>query len=383
MLLVTWFKSDNYGTCLQAYATQELLQPIANVLVLDRRTYYGISELPYALKKIKNKIKAIVTKKRRLGQDDFTTQRESKQRKNEVFTRENYNTVSITCKNDIRRIDEWVDCYVVGSDQMWNPWLVTPAYLLDFIPADSTKRRYAFSASFGVDNIPKNRQSIYKKYLPRFDQIYVREPRAAELISELTQKKAEAVLDPTLLLDRSKWNTFAKHSTILQNYNLKDEKFILCYFIGSQEFDYFETISRISEILHCRIIILPMRECDYNIKGKSITVISDACMYDFVSLISNAVLVCTDSFHAVVFSFLMETPFYCFPRFRRDDMYSQESRLSNIIRKFGLENSYWNNNLGVDGIKKHLLCDYTHGYEVLEKERNDCIQKLYAMICEE
>lgn len=52
----------------------------------------------------------------------------------------------------------------------------------------------------------------------------------------------------------------------------------------------------------------------------------------------------------------METPFYCFPRFRRDDMYSQESRLSNIIRKFGLENSYWNNNLGVDGIKKHLLC---------------------------
>ena len=52
VFLVTWFVLGNYGTCLQAYATQTALSLYSNVRILDRCRYYSIDKLNFILSKI-------------------------------------------------------------------------------------------------------------------------------------------------------------------------------------------------------------------------------------------------------------------------------------------------------------------------------------------
>ena len=109
------------------------------------------------------------------------------------------------------------------------------------------------------------------------------------------------VLDPTFLLSREEWREFSEQSDSVQKYNL--DRYILCYFIGSPDFSHIDTVKKVAAEINARIVLLPMKESDYCLNDSDITVIADACPYDFISLIEKATLVCTDSFHAVVFSF--------------------------------------------------------------------------------
>ena len=308
----------------------------------------------------------------------YSNRHNKKMEKIHQFTLENYDYVSINSRSSVFELDKWSDCYLVGSDQMWNPWMLSLHYLLDFVPNRSVKPKYSYATSFGVDNIPEDKRKVYEKYLPKFDKLSVREPRAAELVKGLSGKDATVVLDPTFLLTQEEWREFSNLSSAKNDYSL--QKYILCYFIGSPEFNHLETAVRIAQELNMQIVLLPTRQSDYLIDDPHVTVIADACAYDFVSLIDNACLVCTDSFHAVVFSFLMETAFYDFPRFRKGDKYSQESRLMNVMNKFSLMDSVWQSTLEKQDILSHLKPDYSTGYSTLIKEREECTEFLKNMI---
>ena len=132
--------------------------------------------------------------------------------------------------------------------------------------------------------------------------------------------------------------------------------------------------------LGMKVAIIAMRASDYKLDDPDVTVIADACAYDFVSLIDQAGLVCTDSFHAVVFSFQLNTPFYYFPRFRVGDPGSQDTRLRNIMNRFKLTDSAWSENLTVEDMKKHLEPDYAEGYTVLGRERESSRAFLLDMV---
>ena len=324
-------------------------------------------------------MKKIVTKKSVNNSSVLYEARQDKKNKTEQMCRDYYEVKSIKSFNDIKNIDKWADYYLVGSDQMWNPWLLSPQYLLDFVPRKSKKPKLSYAASFGVDNIPDKKKTFYKKYLSEFSKITVREPRAAELVKEMSGKDAKVVLDPTFLLTQREWRAFSDLSNICTKYKLR-QNYIVCYFIGSSEFNHIKAVKEIAEKIHLKIIMLPIKNTDYAINDDELTIVADACAYDFISLIDNAALVCTDSFHAVVFSFLMNTPFYDFPRFKKGDKYSQEARLNNIIEKFKLTDSYWKDSLTIADIENHLRCDYTSGYKVLEKERKQSLKILAEML---
>lgn len=379
VFLVTWFISENYGTCLQAYATKATLSECSDVRILDRRRYYSIDKLNFLLNKFYSVFKSKVGKKERpFDYGKYVGAHNKKLSKIKALTAENYNTISINNAADLKEIDSWADCYLVGSDQMWNPWMLSPHYLLDFVPKKSKKAKYSYAASFGVDNIPTDKRKLYEKYLPQFDKIMVREPRAAELVKELSGKEATVVLDPTFLLTQEEWRKFSLKSSSVKEYGLKD--YILCYFIGSPEFDHLKTVKELAKKLGLCVVLLPTKESDYQVDDANVEIVADACAYDFVSLIDNAKLVCTDSFHAVVFSFLMGAALYTFPRFKKGDKYSQESRLHNIMTKFKLMDSVWDENKSTDEIIQHMSVDYSEGYAVLEREREKCKKLLQNMI---
>ena len=58
---------------------------------------------------------------------------------------------------------------------------------------------------------------------------------------------------------------------------------------------------------------------------------------EFISLVRDASLVCTDSFHGMVFSTLFEKPFIPFERFSPNDSASQNTRVYNFLSLTGLE----------------------------------------------
>lgn len=377
IMLVTWFMSENYGTCLQSYATKAVLSKSFEVSVLDRRRYYSLFQFNLVLKKICSKIKR-ANNSDAVFYGKYAAEHALKMKKITAFVETNYSKISINSRKDIKSIDSWVDCYLVGSDQMWNPWMLSPHYLLDFVPKKSKKPKYSYAASFGVDNIPVEKRKWYKKYLPLFNKILVREPRAADLVKDLSGKEATVVLDPTFLLTPAEWREFSSQSQSAREHDLSN--YILCYFIGSPEFDHLEAAKSLAKQLGLCVALLPTKPSDYQVDDPNVKIIADACAYDFVSLIDNAKLVCTDSFHAVVFSFLMETSLYTFPRFKKGDCYSQESRLLNIMKKFNLIESIWKENKTINEIRQHLSANYNSGFAVLEGEREACKRMLRNMI---
>ena len=83
---------------------------------------------------------------------------------------------------------------------------------------------------------------------------------------------------------------------------------------------------------------------------------------EFLYLIHHAKLVCTDSFHACVFSILFDTQFYVFER--ENEIISMNSRIDTLLRKFDLEE-----HRKKDYTDYSINHDYSHVYEILERER--------------
>ncbi len=255
--------------------------------------------------------------------------------------------------------------------------MFSSAYMLDFVP--KSKKKITYAASFGVDNVPQHYYKLYSRLLKRLDTISVREPRAKELVKEIAQKDSVTVLDPTFLLTPEEWRTFATQSDVMNQYDIYD-KYIIAYFIGSSDFNHLTVAKDLARQLNCKLVVIPNRVEDYSLTDSDITLIlPDTCNYDFVKLIDNAEIVCTDSFHAVVFSFLMDTSFFVFPRFKKGDVNSQNNRLDNILNKFGLMDKKWQEEW-LSNIQEHLTHDYSSGYKVLEEERKNCLHFLFNAI---
>ena len=83
---------------------------------------------------------------------------------------------------------------------------------------------------------------------------------------------------------------------------------------------------------------------------------------EFLYLIHHARLVCTDSFHACVFSILFDTQFYVFER--EDKLESMNSRIETLLNKFDL-----NEHRKKDYTEYSINHDYTNAYKILESER--------------
>ena len=94
---------------------------------------------------------------------------------------------------------------------------------------------------------------------------------------------------------------------------------------------------------------------------------------EFVWLIENASLVCTDSFHACVFSILMDSPFIVFKREAKNSMHS---RLENLLVKFNLQNRFFEQFQEGAEFEKN----YNHIDEILKFEREKSVKFLTRVL---
>ena len=208
------------------------------------------------------------------------------------------------------------DIYIAGSDQIWNPVLDNgkdPSFYLDFVP--DNKKKIAYAGSFSVTELPKELKRTISDYLVKFDALSVRETSAVNIISDLGINDVEAVLDPVFLLGIDEWRKIC--------IPLKTEKYVLIY-----DFDWSEKIKLLAKKVaeERGIKIYSVLNCDY----------ADKCFDDigpdgFVSLVSNAELVISNSFHATAFSIIFNKPFFVFRR-----SWGINTRIEDLVNLFGL-----------------------------------------------
>lgn len=344
--IVSLYGNFNYGNKLQLYAIQETCYKLRYKTEIVRNTNerQSTSSIDKIIQKIKKTIRYVIPK---------TTY------KNNNF-KDFENNLNLTYRyyypNDNNKIlSKKYDYFIIGSDQVWNPnfGLKGDLCFLEFV---KNKNKIAFSASFGVNSIPKELYGLYEKGIKNLDYISVREDAGKKIIEKITGRKdVEVLVDPTMLLTKKEWQKISKKPN-----NLDDQKYILNYFLGELSTERKKQIDELAFKHGWKIINILDKNDPFYDSGPS----------EFVYLEEHAELICTDSFHSCVFGILMETPFIVFDR---EDLHeSMNSRIETLLKKFKLEERKYNGEI----TKKQLNCNYKNTNEILQEERKKSINFL-------
>lgn len=217
------------------------------------------------------------------------------------------------------------DALVVGSDQVWNTRLTDGdmTYFLSDIPNGKIKK-VSYAASFGSSSISREYVAGIRDSLLGFDSLSVREDSAVHLIQEISGRKAELVLDPTLLLRRNQWEKFAD-----VQFSIK-KKYVFVYLVSERD----RTIQFAREAakrLGAKIVVIGSNN---PLETRGMISRNDASIEEFLSLIRNAALVVTSSFHGFALSLALGVN-VCFSL--SDRAANGNSRLESLASLSGLE----------------------------------------------
>lgn len=330
---ITCHNVYNYGASLQAYALQHYLETLGNdVEIIDfqpwfLRKRYNLWESEYGkfgkLCKFCPLFRIFAPIRNRLK---FKTW--GRKAKFQAFTNDylqltqRYNT-----SDELRANPPQADLYVAGSDQIWNTELPNgkePAYFLDF----GTAKKISYAASFGVSTIDKQYRSFVKQELGNFDHITVREKTALDILQNLGFYDAAQVVDPVFLLNAEQWLELGSKAV---DYQLPKNKYIMVYdFFGDERIAEFT--AKLKKETGYEIVSLndysPRTYVDYNI--------NDAGPLEFISLMANAGIVVSSSFHGSVFSLIFQKQFYVYSLKGS----GSSSRMADLMNSLGISEHY-------------------------------------------
>lgn len=269
----------------------------------------------------------------------------------------------------LKRKHPITDAYVCGSDQIWNPHFKRgrndPGYFLAFAPKGA--RKIAYAPSFGCSDLPPKAQGNIRQLLADYHAISVREDSGVEIVRKYADREAKVVLDPTMLRTPEQWKTLAKLPEGIP------EKYILCYRFAESEHTK-QTIRQMSEELGLPVISLPLS--DEGMKDREFTPVFAAGPREFVGLIQNAALVCTDSFHATVFSVLMKTPVCVFLRESYQGGNSMNSRVHSLLKMLQLEHLIVTEGDTAAKAQAAMQEDFSVAHQILTQRREESMTYL-------
>lgn len=263
--IITIYKAFNFGSFLQAYAMQEVLEKMGHKV-----TFLDCSMLSEYLK-----FRSLISIRTPL----FSIRRLFKYRKD---------WKKLNCS---RNIYQHFDLAIVGSDEVWNlnggfeHW---PQYLGENINAD---RIIAYAPSIGFMNPEELISNIcFREALRRFSAICPRDNITHDLCRQISNYVTECVVDPTLLM-LGKWESIIPDSKKREDY--------LVYYSYLDDTPMKEYILRFARKRNLKIIIVGFNY----LWGDTVEICSPL---EFISLLKNAKYVFTSTFHGSVFSTILK-----------------------------------------------------------------------------
>lgn len=218
--------------------------------------------------------------------------------------------------NDI--VSENIDGFVCGSDTIFciDEFGLDDGYYANY---DCMKNKsVAYAASFGDSHFTAESFSVLNERLKNFRSIALRESTMVDYVMSNTTVNVQKVIDPTLLLT-------AKDYEKITAPRLENDKYILLYArrYNKNMSDFAEKIANENG---WKIIEISLRATN----AEKHRMFYDAGIEEFLSLVKNAELVITNSFHGAIFSVQFERPFYIFSREQCD------TKIVELLDLFGI-----------------------------------------------
>lgn len=360
-IITEYYLSDNYGGNLQAYALCEYLNSIG----FDaEQICYRPASTPsepknYFSKDIIIRIVKAFLRRTVLRNRIKEAQKKVAQRNEKIFefNREIRHSERIYDEESICDTNGQYDIFITGSDVIWKPKNLFSPYFLPFVKKG---KRISYASSIAVPTLDNEQKEMYRKNLLGFSAISVREEETVKILGELSETKVEWVCDPVFLLSKDQWLQLSSAPLI-------NERYVLAFFLGDSK-KYRKIVSDYSNKKKLKIVTLPFllweyRSCDQ--KFGDIQLI-DVSPRDLLSLIYNADVVFTDSFHVSAISIMLDKEFFCFPRTSSGEL---ENRLRSLVALVNCNERYCNT-------KKRQSVEYVASINETNYRKNTQLENL-------
>jgi len=331
--ILTFHRSINYGSVLQAWALQHVLRNngIESLVIDYEPEKYKMLYESNAINALgfKSKVKKLLefkrsTRKQHVYFDEFRNNRLR-------LTKEKY--YYDTAHEDYKKFNN----IITGSDQIWNTSIsdCDPIFFLPF-GFKGHKIAYACSVNSGVPNQRFPKEWLIK-WINDYSSISIREDSGVQKISNLTGRKdIVKLLDPTLLLKPDDYSE-------LIGEKIHKEKYIFMYNMWTRT-EGLQLAKKVSERLNLPVytitnqmdLIRVFKNTQHRIK----TDMKHTSPEDFVTYIFYADYVITDSFHGTAFSIIFNRPFITINSRLETGEYKNDERLNSALNMFGLQERF-------------------------------------------
>jgi hypothetical protein len=255
------------------------------------------------------------------------------------------------------------DCYIVGSDTVWNPYIKKihngiRVYFLDF--GDHKIKRFSYAASFATKRVANDFIDKITPLLKKFDYVSVRE-KSGVAICRRCGVEAEWVPDPTLLLGADDYRSLIA----VESMPSIKKPYCLLYMLSNPS-DF--SIQAVYDWA----------------KGKNIDVVYiaatgryDDCQQIYATIpewiyyIDNAEYVITNSFHGTIFSLIFKKQFGTI-LLKRDYVTANE-RFYSLFEILNMETRFINDSFSI--LDTHINWDTVH--DKFKKIQDSCTLRTF------
>lgn len=325
--IITFHASHNCGSMLQAFAIQTVIEEIGYQSEIINFSNYGQQQLysnHYQNDNLKGIIKNMLIFPHRKRIEMVYNSYEDFIKNTFKLSKKKYSKLEELNENNLK-----YNMYVCGSDQIWNITIPDSddAYFLPFV---KKHKKIAYAPSFGAKNLKTYATNLekYRNYLKSFDFLSIREKNGSKWLLDLIDREVPVVLDPTLIIDKRKYELLEQESGI-------NGKYIFYYAPGYMK-EITSFVEKLSKKYNLPVIVWNSKQ--YYIKGlkrKSFSLPINENPGIYLSLIKNAELVITTSFHGSIFSTIYKKNFWIM---KNGGMYGDDDRVLTLVKELSLEN---------------------------------------------
>lgn len=282
-MFTLWF-SCNYGAILTTYALYRLLeQEGCKPLVLDQAPLHGYNKW---------------------CQDTSVSRA--------FMTRHKLRcSAPLSTDADLQQLNEKLQTFIVGSDQVWR-WQYTQPYgllhFLDFVRGD--KRKIAVSSSFGIDKEERPADMVRKAayYLRSFDAVSVREKSGQELLRRHYGVEGARIPDPVFLCGTECYDELMSDTEVPQH------PYLLSYVLEPND-KIRHLIETIAAERGLEVINMVDAQGDFETLrarfGGLGNIARGVSPEQWLTYIRHCAYFVTDSFHGICFAHLYHKDFVC------------------------------------------------------------------------
>jgi hypothetical protein len=329
--ILTFHRSENYGSVLQAYALARVLS--------DMGSRAEIVDYAPPSQKERHAIFSKVVSARSLARNARSLlfypllSRKASGFERFIAERLPVSADSYRATSDFRDIESRYDALVCGSDQIWNvrAFGFTETFLLPF---QTSARKIAYAPSLNRGDFADTADAErYRELISDFDALSVREHSGKEKLESLLGRIRDipVVADPVLLLEGPDYDPICADHRPARPY----------IFLYSIDFEsgVVDAASALARETGLPVYTLFTASRSYAMAWpwSGVRFSRQCAPEDFIALVKNAEYVVTNSFHATAFSVLFHKRFYAVCRTNEDGTARGDTRIQQLLGVLGLE----------------------------------------------